>query len=142
MLKMMMVATVLGSLFALTACQSAQVYNGVSGYQVQSKNAQSAVLSYTLSARNAQVNQAKLQGACQQVLGKHKQYQIDILSQQEIVNPQTSREVEHGVSFKEGSNIYFGFSNSPSLHDSQGYATRQALDVQPKMLSVISYRCS
>lgn len=131
-----MVATVL----ALSACQTSQVYNGSSGYQVLIKNEQFAILNYTLAVRGDAVNQAKLQSACQAVLGKGREYQIEILSRQEIVNPQTSREAEHYVVFPR-SKVQFGLSNAPHQHDTQGYATRQALDVQPTMLSVVQYRC-
>lgn len=129
-------------ILTLAGCQStAQVYNGVSGYQVQSKDAQSAVLSYTMSARQGQVNQAKLQQACQQVLGSQKQYKIEILAQQEIINPKQIQQPAYGVSMKKDTRMSFSLSNTPDLYHSEGYATRQSLEAQPSTLLLVNYRC-
>ena len=61
--------------FALTACQTPTSYNGVTGYQVESKTEQSAIIQYTMAQRvNQPLNEARLQQVCQQVLGKQQKY--------------------------------------------------------------------
>ncbi|MDO4224018.1 MAG: hypothetical protein Q4D05_08355 [Acinetobacter sp.] len=122
----------------LTACQSMpQAYNGITGYQVEQKDAQSARLSYTLAARNQQVNEQKLQKACKQVLGKQYDYRIQVIEQREILNPQTSQPMKQGVQVGKSS-VSVGLMD---LQNTGDYAARQALDVRPSTLTVVRYQC-
>ncbi|MDM1019500.1 hypothetical protein QSV37_04135 [Acinetobacter sp. VNK23] len=125
----------------VTACQSTpHQYNGVTGYEIESKTATSATLAYTLAARgNSDVDEKKLQHACKQVLGMEKSYKISILSVNEIMNP--TKQEQYGVQLG-NSRATFGLSNSPDLNNSEGYATRQALETRPTTLKVVRYTCS
>ena len=64
----------LSSMFVLTACQTTpRQYNGSTGYQIENKTETSATLAYTLASRNnQQIDERKLQRACQNVLGAQK----------------------------------------------------------------------
>ncbi|MDH0032103.1 MULTISPECIES: hypothetical protein [unclassified Acinetobacter] len=125
----------------VAACQSTpHQYNGVTGYEIESKTATSATLAYTLAARgNSDVDEKKLQHACKQVLGMEKTYKISILSVNEIMNP--TKQEQYGVQLG-NSRATFGLSNSPDLNNSEGYATRQALETRPTTLKVVRYTCS
>ena len=125
----------------IAACQtSSHQYNGAKGYQIEDKTATSATIAYTLSARgNANLDEKKLQHACKQVLGAEKNYKISILSTNEIMNPATQE--KYGVQLGT-SRTTFGLSNSPDLNNSEGYATRQALETRPTTLTVVRYTCS
>lgn len=126
----------------VAACQSTpHQYNGVTGYKIENKTATSATLAYTLAARgNSDVDEKKLQHACKQVLGMEKTYKISILSVNEIMNP-TKQEQYNGVQIG-NSRASFGLSNSPDLNNTEGYATRQALETRPTTLKVVRYTCS
>ncbi|MGA9697779.1 MULTISPECIES: hypothetical protein [Acinetobacter] len=126
----------------LAACQSTPLqYNGNVGYQIESQSPNSATLAYTLAGRqNQQVDERKLQRACQKVLGLNKQYKIDILSISDIANPaiqtpQYGRQLGH-------SRTSVSLSNTPDLYNSEDMATRQALEARPSTLSVVRYTCS
>ncbi|WP_407307539.1 hypothetical protein [Acinetobacter sp.] len=126
----------------LTACQSTpSEYNGNVGYQIESQSSNSATLAYTLAGRqNQQVDERKLQRACQKVLGSDKQYKLDILSISEIANPviqtpQFSRQLGQ-------SRTSVSLSNTPDLHNTEDLATREALEARPTTLSVVRYTCS
>lgn len=126
----------------LAACQSTPLqYNGNVGYQIESQSPNSATLAYTLASRqNQQVDERKLQRACQKVLGLNKQYKIDILSISDIANPaiqtpQYGRQLGH-------SRTSVSLSNTPDLYNSEDMATRQALEARPSTLSVVRYTCS
>lgn len=126
----------------LAACQSTPLqYNGNVGYQIESQSPKSATLAYTLASRqNQQVDERKLQRACQKVLGLNKQYKIDILSISDIANPaiqtpQYGRQLGH-------SRTSVSLSNTPDLYNSEDMATRQALEARPSTLSVVRYTCS
>ena len=125
----------------VAACQSTpHQYNGVTGYKIENKTATSATLAYTLAARgNSEVDEKKLQHACKQVLGMEKTYKISILSVNEIMNP--TKQEQYGVQLG-NSRATFGLSNSPDLNNSEGYATRQALETRPTTLQVVRYTCS
>ena len=125
----------------IAACQSnPHQYNGVKGYQIESKEKNSATIAYTLAVRsNHDLDEKKLQHACKQVLGIEKNYKISVLSVNEIMNP--AKQEEYGVKLGH-SRTTFGLSNAPDLNNSQGYATRQALDVHPTTLKVVRYTCS
>ena len=125
----------------VAACQSTpHQYNGVTGYEIESKTATSATLAYTLAARgNSDVDEKKLQHACKQVLGMEKTYKISILSVNEIMNP--TKQEQYGVQLG-NSRATFGLSNSPDLNNTEGYATRQALETRPTTLKVVRYTCS
>lgn len=125
----------------VAACQSTpHQYNGVTGYKIENKTATSATLAYTLAARgNSEVDEKKLQHACKQVLGMEKTYKISILSSNEIMNP--TKQEQYGVQLG-NSRATFGLSNSPDLNNTEGYATRQALETRPTTLKVVRYTCS
>lgn len=125
----------------LAACQSnPHPYNGTTGYQIENKSASSATLAYTLAARgNSDIDEKKLQHACQQVLGMQKSYKISVLSVNEIMNP--TKQEQYGVKLG-NSRATFGLSNSPALNNSEGYATRDALEARPTTLKVVRYTCS
>lgn len=125
----------------VAACQSTpHQYNGVTGYKIENKTTTSATLAYTLAARgNRDVDEKKLQHACKQVLGMEKTYKISILSSTEIMNP--TKQEQYGVQLG-NSRATFGLSTSPDLNNSEGYATRQALETRPTTLKVVRYTCS
>ncbi len=125
----------------VAACQSTpHQYNGVTGYEIENKTPTSATLAYTLAARgNSEVDEKKLQHACKQVLGMEKTYKISILSSNEIMNP--TKQEQYGVQLG-NSRATFGLSNSPDLNNTEGYATRQALETRPTTLKVVRYTCS
>mgnify|MGYP003615283354 FL=1 len=125
----------------VAACQSTpHQYNGVTGYEIENKTATSATLAYTLAARgNSEVDEKKLQHACKQVLGMEKTYKISILNVNEIMNP--TKQEQYGVQLG-NSRATFGLSNSPDLNNTEGYATRQALETRPTTLKVVRYTCS
>ena len=125
----------------VAACQSTpHQYNGVTGYKIENKTATSATLAYTLAARgNSDVDEKKLQHACKQVLGMEKTYKISILSVNEIMNP--TKQEQYGMQLG-NSRATFGLSNSPDLNNTEGYATRQALETRPTTLQVVRYTCS
>ena len=125
----------------VAACQSTpHQYNGVTGYEIENKTTTSATLAYTLAARgNSDVDEKKLQHACKQVLGMEKTYKISILSSNEIMNP--TKQEQYAVQLG-NSRATFGLSNSPDLNNSEGYATRQALETRPTTLKVVRYSCT
>ena len=125
----------------VAACQSTpHQYNGVTGYKIENKTTTSATLTYTLAARgNSEVDEKKLQHACKQVLGMEKTYKISTLSVNEIMNP--TKQEQYGVQLG-NSRATFGLSNSPDLNNTEGYATRQALETRPTTLKVVRYTCS
>jgi len=121
--------------FIITACQtSPRQYNGITGYQIENKSAQSATIAYTL-------DENKLQMACQQVLGTGKTYKISVLSANEIPNPAATQQDNYGIQLGQ-SRASFSLSDTPSLNNSEDYATRQALEAKPATLRVIRYTCS
>lgn len=125
----------------IAACQSSpHQYNGVTGYQIENKTTTSATIAYTLAAHsNRDIDEKKLQHACKQVLGAEKNYKISVLSVNEIMNP--TQQEQYGVKLG-NSRATFGLSNSPDLNNSEGYATRQALETRPTTLKVVRYTCS
>lgn len=127
------------AILTLAACQNMpQPYNGTSGYEVESKTEQSAILSYTLATHeNQQINQQKLQHACQKVLGKNKTYQVNILSKNEIANP--AKNPNYGVNIGH-SQTTFGLVGKNSQTDNP--AARNALETHPNTLQVVRYECS
>ncbi|ESK53393.1 MAG: hypothetical protein KBC72_08910 [Acinetobacter sp.] len=132
---------IISSAVLITACQSTpHQFNGVTGYQIENKTTTSATIAYTLAARNNQdLDEKKLQHACNQVLGIGKTYKISILSVNEIIN--TAQQEQYGVKLG-NSRATFGLSNSPDFNNSEGYATRQALETRPSTLKVVRYTCS
>ena len=126
----------------LTACQSApRAYNGQSGYQIESKSADSATLAYTLAGRqNQQLDENKLQRACQKVLGVNKTFKLSILSVNEIANPALQTE-QYGRQLGQ-SRTSIGLSNTPDLYNNENIANRQSLDARPSTLYVVRYMCS
>ena len=131
----------LSSVFVLTACQTTpRQYNGSTGYQIESQTDSTATLAYTLAARgNQQLDERKLQRACQSVLNAQKVYKLNILSVNEIPNP--AQDEHYGIQLGQ-SRTSFGLSNTPSLNNGEDYATRQALEARPSTLKVVRYTCS
>ncbi|AYO53558.1 MULTISPECIES: hypothetical protein [Acinetobacter] len=127
---------------ALSACQTTpRQYNGVTGYQIENQTTDSATLAYTLSGRaNSDLDVNKLQRACKKVLGETKTYKLNVLSVNEIINPQVA-ESKTGVQLGH-SRTSFGLSNTQTANSSENYATRQALDTRPSTLHVVRYTCS
>ncbi|WP_130803171.1 hypothetical protein [Acinetobacter ihumii] len=132
-----------GTVMILTACQSTpRQYNGNTGYQIENKTASSATLAYTLAGRsNQELDERKLQRACQQVLGTTQNYKLSILSVNEIANPAANQSTHDALQVG-NSRMSVGLMDSPSLNNSEGYATRQALDSKPSTLKVVRYTCS
>ena len=130
-------------ILGLAACQTTpRHYNGTTGYQIESQTANSAVLAYTLAGRSdRKLDIDKLQRACQKVLGPNKSYKISVLSINEIANPAAMPQDKYAVQLGK-SRTSIGLSNTPSLTNGEDYATRQALDTRPSILSVVRYRCS
>ncbi|WP_416202705.1 hypothetical protein [Acinetobacter sp. ANC 3813] len=127
----------------LTACQSApRAYNGQSGYQIENQSANSATLAYTLAGRqNQQLDENKLQRACQKVLDVNKTFKLTILSINEIANPASSQSEQFGRQIG-NSRTSFGLSNTPDLRNSDNLGAQQALDARPATLRVVRYTCS
>lgn len=127
---------------ALSACQTTpRQYNSVTGYQIENQTTDSATLAYTLSGRaNSDLDVNKLQRACKKVLGETKIYKLNVLSVNEIINPQVA-ESKTGVQLGH-SRTSFGLSNTQTANSSENYATRQALDTRPSTLHVVRYTCS
>ena len=127
------------TLLLLSACQNMpQAYNGTSGYQVESKTSQSAILSYTLAVHaNQQINQLKLQNACKKVLGNQKEYSITILSRNEIANPANFR-TQNGVNIGHTQTTF----SLVGRQGSDNTTTRNTLDTHPETLQVVRYQCS
>lgn len=125
----------------LAACQNIpQSYNGNSGYQVETKTENSAIISYTLAIHaNQAVNQNKLQNTCKKVLGANQNYKIEILSTNEIANPATLP-TANGVQIGK-TRTTFGLSNT-SVSNDDDYAMRNAMQTRPNTLTVVRYRCS
>lgn len=140
-IKLMLSITFLTS---LTACQTTpSAYNGATGYQVESINKNSATLTYTLAARkDRQLDQVKLQRACQKVLKTQQQYKLTVLSINEIANPEAVTNKTEGIKLGQ-SRTSIGLSNTPALSSSNNsYAERDALETRPSMLQVVRYTCS
>ncbi|MFC3901843.1 hypothetical protein SAMN05421749_101506 [Acinetobacter marinus] len=142
MIKYSSIFAIISPVVVLLGCQTtAQQFNGKSGYEVVSQTAQTTTLKYTLSANPDKAKiQAKLQSACQKVLGANKTYKIDILGTSEV-NTQASNPPAQGVNIGQ-TRATFGLSTTPSLSSTDDYATRQALEAQPKTLNVILYTCT
>ena len=87
------------------------------------------------------LDERKLQRACQQVLGTTQTYKSSILSINEIANPAANQSSQDGLQVG-NSRMSVGLMDSPSLNNSEGYATRQALDTKPSTLKVVRYTCS
>lgn len=133
-------ALYLVSTILITACQTtAHVHNGLSGYEIESKSNETAVLSYTLAeTNNTRKEQLKLQHACQQVLDRTKKYQIKILSENTMVTPEVKAQQNIQIGQSKAS---FGLSNTQSSTSDQTIATNLALDTRPSTLKVVRYLC-
>ncbi|MBF7687032.1 hypothetical protein [Acinetobacter rathckeae] len=125
----------------LSACQtSPQAYNGHTGYQVEQRTSQDAIINYTLAAKaNANSNTAKLQNACKKVLGSQQDYKIEILSNSEIINPANTPS-SYGIGIGQ-SKTSFELAQINNTTD-QSTAARTALNTHPQTLNVIRYRCT
>ena len=128
---------------SLTACQTTpNAFNGVTGYQVESVNKNSATLAYTLAARkDRQLDEIKLQRACQKVLQTQQQYKLTILSINEIANPEANKPKAEGIQLGH-SRTSIGLSNTPAMSSTNSYAERDALETRQSMLQVVRYTCS
>jgi len=130
------------TLMTLSACQSApRAYNGQSGYQVEKQDANSATLAYTLAGRqNQQLDENKLQRACQKVIGQNRVFKLQILSINEIANP-VAETTQYGRQIG-NSRANFGLSNTPDLRNSDNLGAMNALEARPSTLHVVRYSCS
>ena len=140
---MMMKKTIGFAVLAMTVivsgCQTtAHEFNGKSGYQVIEKTDNSASMSYILSGQ-LKYDQSKLQASCKSVLGANKDYQVNVISTQEVVNTNINQ-TEYGRQIG-NSRTNISLSNTPDLYNSENYATREALEARPSMLRVIRYTC-
>lgn len=127
----------------LTACQTTpRQYNGVTGYQIESQTQNSATLAYTLAGRkDRQLDEQKLQRACQKVLGVNKVFKLSVLSVNEIPNPQVADQQNYGVQLGH-SRTSVGLSNTPDVSNNSNLATNAALNTRPSTLHVVRYTCS
>ncbi|AOA59873.1 hypothetical protein [Acinetobacter larvae] len=127
----------------LAACQSTpSQFNGTTGYQIEQKNADSAVLVYTLAARkDRQLDENKLQHACQKVLKSNQTFKLKVLSITEIANPANDKQDQYGIKLG-NSRTSIGLANTPSTNNSEGYAAQQILETRPSTLHVVRYTCT
>lgn len=127
---------------SLAACQSApSAYNGQSGYRIEKQDANSATLAYTLAGRqNQQLDENKLQRACQKVLGQNRTFKLQILSINEIANP-AAESVQYGRQIG-NTRTNFGLSNTPDLRNSDNLGAMNALEARPSTLHIVRYTCS
>jgi len=115
---------------------------GNTGYQIESQDNNSATLVYTLAGRvERKLDEDKLQRACQKVLNNNKTYQLKLLSVNEIANPAAAAPEQQGIKLGK-LNTSFSLSDTPNLNNSEGYATRQALETKPSTLRVVRYTCT
>lgn len=141
-MKKIAIATTISSLLlSLSACQSTpQHYNGTTGYQIEQRNSNSAIISYTLATQSGNhINQEKLQNTCKKVLGATQNYRIDILSNSEIINP-NNQPATYGVGIGQ-SRTSFELAQINNASD-QNNAARNALNTHPNILNVVRYRCN
>lgn|SRR5690606_142884 len=128
------------SALAMSACQTTpHEFNGQNGYKVLERSDNTATLSYILSGRPSQ-DENRLQAACKQVLGASKNYNIQVLSTNEVVNP-ANKQVDFGRQIG-SSRAQISLSNTPGLYNSEDYGTRQALEAHPTTVRVIRFSCS
>lgn len=127
----------------LAGCQTTpRQYNGIIGYQIESQDNNSATLAYTLAGRvDRKLDEEKLQRACQKVLNNKQIYTLKVLSVNEIPNPAAVSPAQAGIRLGK-SHTTFSLSDTPDLNNSEGYATRQALETKPSTLRVVRYTCS
>ena len=124
----------------LTACQSTpQPYTGQSGYEVIEQGANTATLRYTLSGRTSQ-DEGKLQAACRQALGTSKNWNVSVLSSNEISNTALPDE-QYGRQLG-NSRTQISLSNTPDLYNTENPGARDALNARPSTLRVIQFTCS
>lgn len=128
---------------SLAACQSApQKFNGSTGYQIEHQTQNSATISYTMASRaNHDIDEHKLQRACQKALGTQQKLTINIISVTEIANPNAGQPERSGVQIGQ-SRATFVFSNTQSYNSSDDRATLQALETRPSTLNIVRYNCS
>ncbi|TCM69976.1 hypothetical protein EC844_102252 [Acinetobacter calcoaceticus] len=128
---------------ALAGCQTKPVqFNGVTGYQIEQKDAKSATLAYTLAGRaDRKLDESKLQRACKKVLDQTQTYKLTVLSVNEIANPAAMPTEKPGVQLGH-SRTSFSLSDTPNMNNSGGYAARDALDTRPSTLHVVRYTCT
>lgn len=144
--SMKKLTTVIGlglTLVTLTACQTTpRQYNGVTGFQIEDKTATTATIAYTLAGRaNRDLDENKLQRACQKTLNTMQQYKLNVLSINEIANPNFAQKDQQGVQLGQ-SRTSFGLSNTQGYNSTEDMATRQALESRPSSLHVVRYTCS
>ena len=128
----------------LTACQSVpREFNGNVGYQIESRTDSTATLAYTLATRNnQQLDEQRLQRACQKVLASNKVFKLNILSVNEIANPAAGNSLAAPGRQIGDTRATFSLSNTPGLHSSENPAIRDALTARPSTLTVVRYTCS
>lgn len=143
---MKQLTTVIGlglTILTLAACQTTpRQYNGVTGFQIEDKTATTATIAYTLAGRaNRDLDENKLQRACQKTLNTTQQYKLNVLSVNEIANPNFAQKDQQGVQIGQ-SRTSFGLSNTQGYNSTEDMGTRQALESRPSSLHVVRYTCS
>jgi len=125
---------------ALSACQSTpQSYNGQTGYEVIEQGTNSATLRYTLSGK-ASRDEVRLQSACRQVLGSSKNWNVTVLSTNEISNTALPDQ-QYGRQLG-NTRAQISLSNTPDLYNTESPGVRDALNARPSTLRVIQFTCS
>ena len=135
---------VIGALsVSLMACQSTpRKFNGNTGYQIENQTENSATISYTMAGRaNHDVDEQKLQRACQKTLNTQQRFDITIISVNEIANPNMEQTDRSGIQIGQ-SRATFGLSNTQSYNSSDDRATMAALEARPSTLNVVRYICN
>lgn len=132
-------SAIAATVFILAGCQTtAQSFNGKSGYQIIEQGNGHATLSYVLSG-NSRNDQSKFQSACQQVLGNHQQYNVQVVSTSEIINPTHTAEFGRQIG---KTNTKFGLSNTPNLYNNDIPGASAGLDAKPTTLRLIRFTCA
>lgn len=132
-------------LLLLTACQSAQTYDGQSGYRLESNNDQQIVISYVMDAKSSTTStQHKLQSACAKELGlSTSQVKFKTLYEKEFVNPnpKVSMTEQSGVPFGSSQHTTFGLSSTPKLSNTEHVSNNYMLESKPTMLRQVTVQC-
>lgn len=123
----------------ITGCQStAKEFNGQSGFKIIEKGQNTATLSYALGG-STRHDLAKMQSACQQVLGSNQQYKVQVINSSEIINPQTAPEFGRQIG---NSKTKFELSNTPNLYNTDLSSNNAVMEAPPATLRLFRFTCS
>ena len=145
---MKLIKPLLGSsalLMLLSACQTIHPFNGQSGYQRISNNAEGVIVSYVLDARNSdETIQNKLRKTCAKELGlSAEQVSVKTLDEKEFINLDSSADSqEHQGIDIGGMHTSFGLSNTQSRYDTSNTPNDHILDNKPNSMKQITVQCS